>query len=120
MTFASSAKIYEDAAVLNLYRICWDTILFEARLADAATSVKFPIVPRADDIIAVEPAVAQRASDMVARIRNRSEFSIFERYRDILVHRRDALQRFRSEFIHVTNIDPVFIFGHNDLCSQLF
>ena len=120
MTFASGAKIYDDAAVLNLYRICWNAILFEARLTNPATSMKFPIVPRADDIIAVEPTLAKRASDMVASIRNRAEFSIFERYRDVLVHRRDGLQRFRSEFNHVTNIDPVFIFGHNDLCSQLF
>lgn len=120
MTFATGAKIYEDAAALNLYRIRRDAILFEARLADAATSMKFPIVPRADDIISVEPTLTERASDMVASIRNRSEFSIFERNRDVLVHRCDALQRFRNEFIHVTNINSVFIIGHNDLCSQLF
>jgi hypothetical protein len=58
MTFASSAKIYEDAAVLNLYRICRDAILFEARLTNPATSMKFPIVPRADDIITIEPTLA--------------------------------------------------------------
>ena len=120
MTFASSVKIYDDAAVLHLYRICGDAILFEARLTNPATSMKFPIVPRADDIIAIEATLAERASDMVASIGNRAEFSIFERYRDILVHRCDALQRVRSEFIHVTNIDPVFIFSHNDLCSQFF
>ena len=101
----TGAKIYEDAAALNLYRIRRDAILFEARLADAATSMKFPIVPRADDIISVEPTLTERASDMVASIRNRSEFSIFERNRDVLVHRCDALQRFRNEFIHVTNIN---------------
>ena len=93
MTFASGAKIYDDAAVLNLYRLCWNAILFEARLTNPATSMEFPIVPGADDIIALEPTLAKRASDMVASIRNRAEFSIFERYRDVLVHRCDALQR---------------------------
>ena len=60
MTFASGAKIYDDAAVLNLYRICWNAILFEARLTNPATSMEFPIVPGADDIIAVEPTLAKR------------------------------------------------------------
>ena len=46
MTFASGAKIYDDAAVLNLYRICWNAILLEARLTNPATSMKFPIVPK--------------------------------------------------------------------------
>jgi hypothetical protein len=53
VTIATGAKVYKQAAALNLHGISGDAILFEARLANAATAVKFPIVPGADDVIAI-------------------------------------------------------------------
>jgi hypothetical protein len=53
VTIATGAKVYKQAAALNLHGISGDAILFEARLANAATAVKSPIVPGADDVIAI-------------------------------------------------------------------
>jgi hypothetical protein len=53
MTFAASAKVYKNAAVLDFNRIRRDTVLFKTGLTNATATVKFPIVPRADDVIAL-------------------------------------------------------------------
>ena len=53
MTFAASAKVYKNAAVLDLNRIRRNAILFKAGLTNATAAVKFPIVPRTDNIIAI-------------------------------------------------------------------
>jgi hypothetical protein len=45
-----------------------DAIFFKTRLARAAAAVKFPIVPRADDIITLDPTVTEWPSHMVAGI----------------------------------------------------
>jgi hypothetical protein len=53
MTFAASAEVYKNAAVLDFNGIRRDTVFFKTGLTNATATVKFPIVPRADDIIAV-------------------------------------------------------------------
>ena len=52
MTFAASAEVYKNAAVLDFNGIRRDTVFFKTRLTNATATVKFPIAPRADDIIA--------------------------------------------------------------------
>ena len=51
---------------------------FEARLADAGAAMKLPVMPGADDIVAVQPALAKRPADMVAHIGNRAELSVLD------------------------------------------
>jgi hypothetical protein len=61
-------EVHKNSAVLDLDGIAWDTIVFEAWFASPATAVKFPVMPRADNIVAVQPAFAKRPTDVVARI----------------------------------------------------
>jgi len=61
--------------------------------------MKFPIVPRADDIIAVDAAFAKRPADVVARVRHRAEFSVLERQRDVAVVDADARERRAAQFV---------------------
>ena len=46
------------------------------RLALAGAAVIFPVVPRADDVIAVELAVTQRPAHMVAAVGEHAEDAI--------------------------------------------
>ena len=50
-------------------------------------------MPGADDIFAIQPALAKWPADVVARIRNRAELPIFERYCKLVVHYLDAPER---------------------------
>src|SRR6266849_4208182 len=111
---AAGGYVDEDAAVFDLHRKRGNAVLLEPGFPDAATAVKLPIVPGADDEFAVQPAVAKRPADMVARIRYGAEFPVLERYGELPVHRGDALERRRGKLFGGTNIAPVVIFGHDD------
>jgi len=80
VAFAASIEVHKNAVFLDLDRISGDAIVSEAWLASTATAVKFPIMPRADNVIAIQPAFPERPTDMVARIRNGTELSILARY----------------------------------------
>src|SRR5712691_7568878 len=117
---AAGGNVDEDAAVLDLHGKRGNAVLLEPGFADAATAVKLPIVPGADDEFAVQPALAKRPADMVARIRYGAEFPVLERYRELLVHRGDTLERRRGKLFGGTNIDPVITFGHDDPVPSCF
>jgi hypothetical protein len=68
VTFAAGIEVHKNAAVLDLDGISGYAIVFEAWLASPAAAVKFPIMPRADNIIAIQPAFSERPTDMVAYI----------------------------------------------------
>ncbi len=68
LTLAGSFEIYKYAAVLDLDRISGNAILFETRFAKSAATMKFPVMPGADDVIAVQPTITERSADMVARV----------------------------------------------------
>src|SRR5262249_36518934 len=102
-----------------LHRKRRNAILLEAGFADAAAAVKLPIVPGADDEFAVQPTVAKRPADMVARVRYGAEFPVLERDGELPVHRGNAPERRRGKLFGGTNIDPVVIFGHDDPVPQL-
>src|SRR6185437_10648314 len=75
----------QHAAILDLHGVGGNAVFLETGFAQAGAAVKFPIVPRADDVIAVEAAVAERAADMVAGIRDHAEFAVLVRYRKFAV-----------------------------------
>ena len=108
VALAAGVKVDQDAAVLDLDRIGRNAVFLETGLAQAAAAVEFPIVPGADDIVAVQPAVAERSADVVAGIRNRAEFSILERYRELAVLRRDALERRLGKLIRLLPMSTQF------------
>ncbi len=70
-------EIHEDAAVLHPHVVAGDAILLETGFTRPLDPVKLPVVPRANDEIAVEPALAERAPRMVADARKRPELAIF-------------------------------------------
>jgi hypothetical protein len=72
-------QIDENAPILDFHGIGRNAILLEAGLADSRATMEFPIVPGTDDIFAVQPALAQRAADMVAGVGNYPDFRIPER-----------------------------------------
>ncbi len=71
----------EQAAVLDLDRIRGNAVGLETGFAEAAAAVEFPVVPGADDVVAVESAFAERAADVVADVRHHAERAVLERYR---------------------------------------
>jgi hypothetical protein len=82
---AAGGKVDENAAVLDFHRVGRNAVPLETGLTDAAAAVKLPIMPGAYDIVAIKPALAKRPPDMVARIRNRAELPILERYCKLVV-----------------------------------
>jgi hypothetical protein len=52
--------------VLDPGLVAGDPVFLEPGLAFSGDPVEFPPVPRADEVIAVEAALAERASDVVA------------------------------------------------------
>ena len=68
IAFGCTGNIDQDTAALDLHGKGGNAVVFEAWFAEAGTAVEFPIVPGADDVFAVEPAIAERPADMVAGI----------------------------------------------------
>src|ERR1700730_5575883 len=113
-TLAAGGKVDEYAAVLDLHRVGGNAVTLETWLADAAGAVELPIMPGADDIVAIKPALAKRPADVVANIRNRAEFPILERYCELAVPCLDGSEWRPGRLVRGTDVDPVFISGHDD------
>ncbi len=64
-------------APLDLDSIDRHALLVVAGHAEAGQSVKLPVGPGADDIVACERAFAQRPTHMVTDAGDRSEFNIY-------------------------------------------
>ena len=68
VTLSRGIEIDQNVTALYFDRIGRNTIVIEAWLALAATSVKFPVMPRADNIFAIQPAFAERSACVIAGI----------------------------------------------------
>ena len=75
MPLGAGLHIDEDPAVLDLDRKSRNPVILEARLAKTGDAMKFPLMPGADDVVAVQRALAQRAADMIAAVVNGAELS---------------------------------------------
>ena len=51
-----------------VYCVGGNAIIFEAGFAHAAGPVKFPVMPRADNVLAVQVASAKRSAGVIASI----------------------------------------------------
>src|SRR6516164_9077965 len=105
----------EYAAAFDLHREGRHTILFESRLPDAGATMELPTVPRTNDVIAVETAVAERPTDVVADVRNCAKPSILERDRKSGGSSLAALQRDARDFLGTTDVDPALFINHGVL-----
>src|ERR1051326_2589053 len=68
--FAGAAR---TRAVSPLPRMAGDGAPLEAGLPLAGRAVEFPLRPRTGDVVAVEPALAERTAHVVAGVRQRAE-----------------------------------------------
>jgi hypothetical protein len=66
LAFRGRGEIDVEPPVLHFGRIDRNLILLISRLPLTGSMVKLPVVPGTDDIVAVECAFTQRATDMVA------------------------------------------------------
>ena len=69
-------EIDEQSSVLDARLITRHAIVFESRLALAGARVKLPVVPRTDDVIAVESSVAERTTDVIADAGDDAELTV--------------------------------------------
>ena len=69
-------QISEYIAIFNFDGISRNDIAFETRFASAITAVKFPVVPRANKVIAVEIALAKRPANMIAFVGNDADDAV--------------------------------------------
>ena len=110
----------EYAGAFDLHREGRHTILFESRLPDAGATMELPTVPRTNDVIAVETAVAERPTDVVADVRHRAKLSILERDRKSGGSSLAALQRDARDFLGAADVDPFLFIGHGVLPILVF
>src|SRR5262249_44347426 len=102
----------EHTAALDPYRKRGDTVLFETGFTEAGATMEFPAVPRTDDIVLIEAAIAQRPARMIAHIRHCAPCSIAERQRNIDIVDLVPAQRLLRELLCGTEIDPVVLPCH--------
>src|SRR5208282_1819685 len=74
----------EHVAAFDLHREGGHAVLLEAGLALAGATVEFPPVPRAFYVPGrIDAALAERAADVVAGVRDGAEYAVLERERDV-------------------------------------
>jgi hypothetical protein len=110
-----SRDVDEYAAAFDLHWERRHAILFESRLTDARATMELPTMPGTNNEIAVETALAERPSDVIADIRHCAEVSIFERDRQDGGSHLPTLQRGPRDFLGAANVDPFLITGHISL-----
>src|SRR6516165_9578039 len=110
----------EYAAAFDLHRKGRHAILFESRLPDAGATMELPTVPRTNDVIAVETAVAERPTNVVADVRHCAKLSILERDRKSGGSSLAALQRDARDFLGAADVDPFLFIGHGVLPILVF
>ena len=112
---AGRRDVDQDPSIFDSHRKRRDAILFEAGFALAGAAVEFPTMPRANDVIAIEAALAERTADMIADIGNRAELAILEG--DRKWHRRcgDLGDRCSPQFVAPSDVDPIIFVCHDDL-----
>jgi hypothetical protein len=67
-----------------------------------------------DDIVPIQPALAKRPAGVVARIRNRAEFPVLERYCKLAVRCLDTSEWRPGKLVRGADVDPVYISGHDN------
>ena len=120
LAFAAGFEINKQVAAFDLHRKSGYPVFFKTGFTEAAATVKLPIVPGANHVVAVEPSVTERPTNMIAYIRYRPEFTVLGRNRELVIHDRDALEWRLGQFVGVSDVDPVSIVRHDGLPPCLF
>jgi hypothetical protein len=107
--------IDKDATALDAHWKGGDLVGLEAGLAETGAAMKLPTVPRADDVILFETAVAERTAHVIARIRQRAPGALAKREGDVDIVGLEAAQCRSRQFVRGADIDPVFVPCHDAL-----
>src|SRR6185295_11844158 len=89
-------------------------VVLGAGLPDAGAAVELPLVPRTDDVLAVEAALAQRSAGVVADAGDGAEDAVRMADRDRRAIDDDLPQRFRDEVRDRPEVTPAR-FSHGNL-----
>src|SRR5262249_19673610 len=112
----SRGEVHEHATALHLQAVRRNRVGLEARLAEPRSRVELPVMPRTDNVLAVQRSLAERAGGVIADSRDGAESSARARDRDLgatTLHTGygTALQIFFAAYI-----DPVL--GHRFLLRR--
>ena len=99
----------ENAPVFGFHVVRRYHIFFESAFTLATNTMKLPLMPWTNDVIAFERTFAQRSTRMITRAVDRSENAIFVGQRNANTSNHDLLYVARGEFLHAAYIDPFFI-----------
>ena len=106
-----------DATVLDPRRVDGNRVLLEAGLAQAGLPVELPVVPRADHVVAVELALAERAADVVAHSGDGAELAVAMDEGDLGPADRELNEWRPRQLGGCTDLFPAF-FGHESVPSR--
>jgi len=98
----------EHPPVLNAHVVGRDAILFVPRLALTRPVIELLVIPGAHHVVAVECALPEGPSDVVADAGDRAEQTTLIRQRDRRTPENHLLHRLQGKFIRGTYVDPRF------------
>src|SRR6185503_3120964 len=101
------------ATVTNLDAMAGDAVVLVAGLAGAARAVEAPVVPRADDVLALERALAERPADVVTDAGDGAEAAVAIRQREAQPADVHFAQRSIDEVGDGAEIGPAGRFFHD-------
>ena len=105
----SIVDVDQDAAGFYLHWKSRYPIVLESRLAKTRDPVKLPLMPGADNIVAVQRPFAERAAGMIADIVNSTEFLTDATERYLQPSDLVTLQRLRAKQFRRADIDPILV-----------
>src|SRR5262249_36784010 len=85
-------------------------VVLVARFAQPGPTVEFPVVPRTDDVLTVDPAFAERAASVVADAGDGAERAVDAAHRNCCAATGDLLQRLAAQLRRISDIEPIL--GH--------
>src|SRR5262249_47729382 len=109
LPFRGRRKIDIEPAAFDLGSIAWHLILFVPRFSLTSFMMKLPIMPRTDDIVAVEGTFTQRATHMITDPGDRSKRAVFVSQRDSRFSEGNFLQELFLQLFDASDIRPLCV-----------
>ncbi len=103
---AGRRQVDPQPAVLDPQRVARHLVVLEARLALAGAMVELPEVPRADDVVAVQAALAERPADVVADAGNGPEAAVAAGDGELRLADHDLLQPAARDLLGGADVGP--------------
>jgi hypothetical protein len=110
-TLCQGCRIYKNTPSLDLHSIAWYLMPFArtAGLSFTRRAMELPLVPWANDVVALKPTKPQRTTDMITCARDRFEYTVFINKRDLSVRDLDFAQLSRLKIFKCPNVTPISV-----------